>query len=275
MDTFFLSDLISYWDILCEYINPYKIVLWAIVGGIAGFIITVILMIIFRKTILVNRKYIVLKILSYCYLVFFPLFIGFCALQWSALHNCERQIINNIPKYLGETNHLFNTYIKAEVIKIISEETMQSTGDDILNKTVKTAQNFSAALFKSKAGESLKTEKAGITDAVYNYISGTIINTEFVRKYIVSEIKKKVGNVLLMDEKLSNEFFDIEIGKILDSGILNTVAEKHVKYIIGGFKMNVWIMFFLIIALPVVEIMISNRMHRKKLKEEKTKNSLT
>lgn len=270
METSFLSSLTKYWDVLCEYINPFTVLIWGIVGGLIALIISLIMVLYFRKKILVPRKYVILKILSYCYLIFFPLFIGFCAFQWSALHNCERQVVNNIPKYLGETNHLFNTYIKAEVVKIISEETLKASGNDLLDKAVSNLQSLSATLLKSEAKErSEASEKNGISDAVSYYIASFLAETGFVRKYVVSEIKKKVGDVLLMDKKTINEFFDIEIGKILDSGILNTVIEKHIKSITGGLKANVWLLFLLGIALPVIEIIIAHKMYKPQKEQEK------
>ncbi|NDV59134.1 hypothetical protein [Bacteroides sp. 519] len=262
MITTFLSEFTKYWDTLCEFINPYTVLIWGVVGAVIAFIVALIFTIKLRKKILVPRKYVILKVLSYCYMAFFPLFIGFYAFQWSALHNCERQVVKNIPKYLGESNHLFNKYVKTEAIKIIGEETMNSSGNELLNKAVSGIQSVSKSLFKSTANEQLVSEKTGISDAAFSYISSVLVETGFVRKYVVGEIKKKVGDVLLMDKKLTDEFFDTEITKIMDTGILNTVVEKHVKNITGSFKMNVLLMFLLIMAILVIEIIIANRVHK-------------
>lgn len=268
MEIFSFSDWIKYWDVLCEYINPYHVIIWGVAGGILGFLLTLFVVIWLRKKILVPRKYTILKVLSYCYLVFFPLFIGFIAFQLSAVHNFERQVVKNIPKYLGETNQLFNTYLKAEVIKIISEETLKSSGNDLLDKTVKGAQSIAGTLLKDKASELWASDtETGFKDVVASYVTSVLAETGFVRTYLVSGIKQKIGNVLLMDKKTANEFFDVEIGKILDSGILNTVLEKHTKNITGGLKMNVLLLLLLVVALPVIEIIIANRIYQNKSSE--------
>lgn len=272
MQNFFSSEILQYWDILSEYINPFSVLIWGILGGITAFIATLVLMIYYRKKILVRRRHWTLKVLSYCYLVFLPLFIGFCAMQWSALHNCEKQIVKNIPKYLGETNQLFNTYIRAEVVKIVSEEILKSSGHELLDQAVGGAQNLAGGLLKTVGVSSGKSTSEGtaVTNALAAYVSSFLVETGFVRKYIVSEIKKKVGDVLLMDKKLTNEFFDIEINKILESGILNTVVEKHVRNIFGSFKLNVWLMFLLGMAIPVIEIIIANKLYKRKPENEET-----
>ncbi|NDV65759.1 hypothetical protein [Bacteroides sp. 224] len=275
MKTFFSSEILQYWEILCEYINPFSIFMWGIIGGVIGFLVTIGLMIYFRKKILIPRRHWTLKVLAYCYLIFFPLYIGFCATQWAALHNCEKQIVQNIPKYLGETNELFNKYLKAEVIKIISEEKLQSTGHELLDEAVGGVQKASGVLLKSVGISELNsTKEAGVGNAFASYITSILAETDVLRKYVVTEVKKQVGkNVLLMNEEATNEFFDIEVAKVVDSGILNTVLEKHVNNLFGSFKLNVWLMLLLGIALPIIEIVIACYLFKSDRKEQQLANN--
>lgn len=271
MDWLFNIEYLKYWELLCEYINPLTVLIWSIVGALFGFVAGIILLVCLRKKVMVQRKYLILKILSYSYWVLVPLFLSFCAMQWSALHNVERQVVKNIPKYLGETNELFNLYLRAEFEKIISEEIRQSNSNKLLGKAVTGVQGVAGSYLKSLAKETAEAEadsqlKKGMNMAS-SYLAGVVMESSFVKEKVLSEIRKKVGSTLLMNEELTNELFEVEFQRFLDNGVINTVLEKQVRNIVGGFKLNVWIMLLLGMLFPVSEIVIANWMHSKKKKE--------
>lgn len=259
-------EILKYWDVLIQYINPLVILLWAIIGGLTGVCLAIILLLALRKQVFVTRCHWTLKWLSYAYIIFFPLFIGFSFAQWSALHNCERQIIKKIPKYLGDTHVLYNTYLKAEVEKIVAEEILKQSGNELLEGAVSIAQSYVGTALKSDSEDEIQA--ASFKDKISEYIVQTFLESSYVRELIVSEVRNKVGKVLLMDEKLTKDFFDTEIQLLLDNGIINTVLEKHIKHLFGGFKTNVLLILLLGILIPAIEIFIACWLHRKKMRNE-------
>ncbi|MDR2918255.1 MAG: hypothetical protein LBV72_02685 [Tannerella sp.] len=267
MDLSFLGfEIFKYWDILVQYINPLLILLWAIIGGLTGIVLAIILLLALRKQIFVTRRHWILKWLSYAYIIFLPLFIGFSFAQWSALHNCERQIIQNIPKYLGDTHMLYNTYLKAEVEKIVAEEILKQSGNELLEGAVNIAQSYVGTTLKSDSKD--KLQAASYKDKISEYLVQTLLESSYVRELIVSEARNRIGKVLLMDKELTKDFFDTEIQKLLDNGVINTVLEKHVKHLFGGFKMNVLLILLLGVLIPAIEIFIACLLHRKKLRNQ-------
>jgi len=255
-------EILKYWDILINYINPLIILLWTIIGGLVGLLIAILLLFFLRKQVLVKRCHWTLKWLSYAYLIILPLFITFSFAQWFALHNCERQVIKNIPKYLGDTNALYNTYLKKEVEKIVCEEILKSSGNELLESAVGTAQSFVGGMLKSESTDELQA--ASYKDKISAYLVQTFLESNYVRDMIISETRKQAGKVLLMDEQLTKDFFDVEIQKLLDSGIINTILEKHIKHLFSGFKMNILLILLLGLAIPAIEIIIANYLFRKK-----------
>lgn len=265
MNTLFisLSDIFTYWDTLTQYINPLKIIIWAITGGVIGFLIVLITEIILRKKILVKRRHWSLKVLSYVYMVFLPLFAGYCFTQWFAIHACERELVKNIPTYLGDTNSAFNKYLKHEVEKVVEARYLQLTGNEVLDKGVTLAGNM-----VSKAVET--------TDNKFETkISAYFAKTDFVKGHVTDYIAEKVGEKLMMDKELTREVLDVKIQNLLDDGVLNTVIEKHIKNITGGFKMNVLILFLAILAIPLTEIIIANYLDKKRKQKEAALNTLS
>lgn len=254
-------EILKYWDILIEYINPLTILLWSIVGGLIGILLGILLLIIFRKKVLVKRYHWTLKCLSYAYLLILPLLAGFSFAQWAALHNCEQQIVRNIPKYLGDTQALYDTYLKAEVEKIVSEEILRLSGNELLKNTVESAQSI---VGNTIMDESEDTQSASYKDKVSTYLVQTFLESSYVKDLIVTEARNQIGKALLMDEKLTKDIFDTEIQTLLDNGIIQTVLEKQIKRLTGGYKMNALLMLFVGLLIICVEIVLSNRFHHKK-----------
>ena len=216
-------DIFRYWDTITEYVNPLAIILWAITGGVIGFITVLIAELILRKKILIRRRHWTLQWLSYIYMVFLPLFAGFCFTQWFALHGCEREIVKNIPTYLGEANSAFNTYLRNEVEKIIDKRHIQLTGHDVIDKTASYAsQTASTLLSEAQSADSSITAKASA------FLISKVMETDFVKDQAVKYVESALGEEVLNDKELTNDLLNVKIENILTDGVLNTIIEKKV-----------------------------------------------
>lgn len=261
---FSLTDIFKYWDTLTQYINPATVIISAIMGGVLGFIIFLIAEILLCKKILIRRRHWSLKYLSYLYMVFFPLFAGFCFTQWFAIHTCERELVKNIPIYLGDANSLFNTYLKDEVVKILDERHLQLTGHEAIDKAASVAGSTASGLLKSN----ISTTDTTLTAKASSYLLSKAAETEFIKNKAVEYVEEKMGSAVMMDKNTTTEILNVKIENILDDGVLNTILEKHIKNIFGGFKMNVLLIFLIGMAIPLAEIILAHYLEKKRLKTE-------
>ena len=174
--------------------------------------------------------------------------------------------MKNIPKYLGETNALFNMYLRAEVEKIVSEEIRQSNSNQLLGKAVTGVQKMAGAYLKDweKKTEGSEFELNKTANVVSSYLAATIMESSFVRGKVVTEVLRKIGDALLMNESLTYDLFEVELQHFFDDGVVNTVFEKLICNIFGGFKMNVWLLLLLGMLFPILEIGIANWLNSKK-----------
>ncbi len=257
---FSFSDIFTYWDVLKDYINPIPIIWWGILGAVIGLIIMIVLLVILRKKILINRRHWSLKILAYAYLVFLPVWAGYSSMQWFALHQCERQIVRNVPTYLGETNSLLNVYVKEYVTGVISERYLKLTGHEILDKTVDYASKIMSHTIKSTP-----IEEEGIKAKATHFIAAKFIESDMAKNMLISEVEKKIGEPLLMDQKLTRQLLDVKIQNLLEDGILTTVVTKHVKKLFNGFKSNVLLIFLIVLIIPLAEIVVAHFLEKKRL----------
>lgn len=265
MGMLFISfpDIYTYWDTLTQYVNPLTIILWAITGGVIGFLIALITEIILRKKILVKRRHWTLKVLAYIYMVFLPLFPGYCFTQWFSIHGCERELIKNIPTYLGDANSAFNKYLKYEVEKAVEAKHLQLTGHQVLDKGI----SFAAGL----VSEAIETTDNKLETKLSAYLA----KTDFMKEQVTDYIIEKLGEQLMTDKALTHEILDVKIQNLLDDGVLNTIVEKQIKKFTGGFKTSVLLLFLAVLAIPVIEILLANYWEKKRLSKENANNNIS
>lgn len=261
---FSITDLFRYWDTLTQYINPLTVILAAIIGGIIGFAILLIAEAVLHKKILVRRCHWSLKYLAYAYMAFFPLFGAFCFSQWFAFHRCQQELVKNIPTYLGDANSVFNTYLKDEVVKVIDERHLQLSGHEIIDKAAaKTGSTVSTQL-KGNAS----TTDTTLTTKASSFLLSKAAETEVVKNMAVAYVEKKLEEAVMMDKNMTDEVLNVKIENILEDGVLNTVIEKYIKSIFVGLKMNVILIFFVGLAIPLAEIILAHYLERKRVKTE-------
>ncbi|WP_163306954.1 hypothetical protein [Dysgonomonas sp. 521] len=261
---FSITDVFKYWDTLTQYINPATVIIGAVLGGVLGFIIFLVAEILLRKKILIRRRHWSLKYLSYLYMAFFPLFAGFCFTQWFAMHTCERELVKNIPTYLGDANSLFNVYLKDEVVKILDEKHLQLTGHEAIDKAASLAGNTVSEQLKSN----ISTTDTTLTAKASSFLLSKVAETEFIKNKAVQYVEEKMGSAVMMDKNMTNEVLNVKIENILDDGVLNTIIEKHIRNLFGGFKMNALLIFLIGMAIPIAEIVLAHYLEKKHLKAE-------
>jgi len=254
------TDIIKYWDVITQYFNPFPIILWGAVGFIIGMLVMIVIQLILRKKILMKRRHWTLKALAYAYMFLLPLWAGYSVMQWSALHACERQIVRNIPTYLGDANSLFNVYLKDYATQVISERHLALTGNEIIDASMGAASGLIASTL-----ESFSSEEDDLKGQISSYVIVKMAESNFFKDLLVDKIEGHIGTALLMDKDLTRDLLNVKISAMMDDGILNTILEKHVGELFGSFKMSVLITFLLVLLIPAIEIGIAHYMHRNQL----------
>ena len=250
-NSFSFAGLFSSLGVIREYIDPFPVILWAILGGIAGLVLIVVLLIVFRRKVFVRRRYFLLKLLPYCYALFLPLFGGFMFMQWFGLHKCQTQLTGNVPVYLGKTNEIFDKYLKEEVRKVVAEKYFDMTGREMLGKPL------------AVAGEALsgymRSEEAGVGDK----IAAWLVKTDYFREHVVDAISEKMAEALKTEKRLTDALLDVKMRDMLDKGALGAMIEGYIRQMFGSLKAQVLLVFLLVMVIPLAEIVVANLLVRK------------
>ena len=268
---FSFFDLIEYWDLVKQYINPLTVIAWSVVAGFLGFIITLIIQIILRKKILVQRRHWSLKVLAYIYMVFFPLFVGFSVSHWMFYHQIEAQLVDNMDTYCKSVDDLYQSKLKEEIFSQIEDKYLEKTGNDYINE----GYSYILERFNNKAEgeavESMTSEvlEGGLSiermkDKVVSYLIGIYLkdHLEELVEYAAQNVDEKV----MLKEGVTMKILDTRIDEILDTGIFVGVVEAYIRDIFGSLKMKAIFIFLIGIVIPLIEIGIANHLENKKQK---------
>ncbi len=144
----------------------------------------------------------------------------------------------------------------------IDERHLQLSGHEIIDKAAaKTGSTVSAQL-----KENVSTTDTTLTAKTSSFLLSKVAETEVVKNMAVNYIEKKLGETVMMDENMTNDVLNVKIESILEDGVLNTIIEKYIKSTFGGLKMNVILIFFVGLAIPLAEIILAHYLERKRVK---------
>ncbi len=241
----------SYWGLLTQYINPVKIIWSGILTSILAFVVAIILLVVFRKKVLIKRRYIILKCLAIAYLIFLPLFSAYTGFKWGILHGLQKDIIAHLPTYTQDLDAVFRSSLTDDVAgmptSLSTNEYIDLLAEIVYSEYITTIDYLPKEGFHGKLVT--KLHSLMFTSTIANYTKRTI------HKWV----KKKVG----LDEKVTKEVMEVKLNELLRDGLFNKIAAIYVKKIIGGMKNSVLLVFVIIVGLPLVEIVIAVRLNRK------------
>ncbi|WP_165020372.1 hypothetical protein [Dysgonomonas sp. ZJ279] len=244
--------LFGYKALMADYLNPADVLFWGIVGGLIGFTITLLVELLLRKKIMVKRCHWSLTILSYVYMFFLPLYAGFCFTQWFAFHNCETQLVENMPKYLGDTKTLFNTYLNDEIQEVVAQ------------KYPEFAASMNGVSVASLA-KGLGMNENDLRAKAVEYIESNPDEADFLQEKARAYVEQKIAPFIIIDKDLSERLARVRIEDLLVDGALNIIVEDQIRQFFGGLKLQAILLLLVGILIPVTEIVIANRLEKKRL----------
>jgi len=264
---FSFFDFIEYWDTLKQYINPFPVIMWSIILGVIGFFVALIVEIVLRKKILVRRRHWSLKILSYLYMILFPLFIGFCVSHWSVYHQTEKQLVQNLSTYLDDADNLYNEYIKESVEAAIHERYLKSTGNELIDEGYTYLIDKVHGVIDSE--DAVEEKELSFTEKAKAKIVLYLVDIYLKDKLdeLVDKAADYTDEKVMLKEGITKDILNTRIEKILDIGVMNTVIEAHIHNIFGGLKMKAILILLAGLAVPLIEIFIAHYLERKRLKK--------
>jgi hypothetical protein len=236
------------------------IVTWAIVCALVSLIISLTLMLIFRKKIMVKRAHTALKVLAIIWFVLVPLAAGYCGFKWGLADGAEDALVKNAHKLTGQLNTSFNkalqtacaTFIESDEIK----ENINSSPDEMIDKlSGKIYDQYESVLKDKSADGDIKSK-----------VSGFVLklgSSEGVSYIIKKGIRKSLHKTLKVEENRTAEMMSKRLSDVQSANIFNDIVEGQIRHFFAGMKRSVIYLFLIILFFPSVEIGIAHWLHSR------------
>jgi hypothetical protein len=236
-----------------ELTNPFSIISGGILVGIFTFIVALVLVILLRKFILVPRRYPVLKYVAWTYFFLLPVLAGFFGFKWGLFNSLRKDInqhtefyIEHIPvSFDNQTSAAIKTFFKNDITGYSTNQVIDTAAEIIYSQ-------YYATLGKQNTANVLVNFIAGVTKG-----KGVAY---FMKKSIHKLLSEKGG----LDESVSKDLMASRIDEILKAGLFAKIILIQLDHFLQGVQKGILITFFLIIMIPVIEILIAHYLHRKK-----------
>lgn len=240
----------DYYGLFTQYINVFAIIWSGIKTGLLSFIVALIVLVLFKKWVLVRRRYPALRYLAISYYFLIPLVCFGFGLVYGLITTSRDQIIDKLPLYqstaqsFAEQNFDFNLKIDVYGNKSLDEAMNDAVNDIeyiILSEIELAKQNH---------------------QVVYQFIL-TVIESPVGLKLIKSNLKDKVASCVGLNRQLMDEVFEIKLSQLFTGDTIIKIMGFYVTQIANGFLIPLVIIWLILMLLPVIEIIFACRYNKK------------
>lgn len=253
----YIGLFIEYYDVLAAYINPFKVVGNALLYGVLVALALLVLLIVFRKKVLIKRQHVVFKIIAWLYFLVVPALGAYFTFQWGIMHGIQTELKANfftqIEGLVTNTEDGWDTYIvKALTTGLDPEEVPEIAISP--DEAVELATEIVYLHYKTEIDSVMSAE--GTTGQILTYINnltdGGVISYG-VKKAIHSLLK----DGLAIEEEVSAEIMATRIDELMEAGLMRRVFDVQVDRLFDPVKQSILLTFLMILLIPVIEIGIA------------------
>ena len=245
---------------LGDFVDPATIISGAVLYGIGALLLTLILLIIFRKKILVPRKYTALRILAYSYFVILPLLAGFLWMKWGFFNSLRKDIKAHTEVYIQHIPSSFDTQTSAAVGNFLrnnNASVSSLTTDQLIDAVAEVIYTQYDTMLSQQ--QTLQKGSNVVLSWLLKLTKGKGM-AQYAKHTIYKILKEKLG----LDEDVSKELMASRIDEIVRMGLFAKIAMIQVDHFLKGIQKGILITFCLLMAIPLVEIIIAHYLLKKK-----------
>jgi len=259
-----MKSVVEYLRLAGEFTNPAKLMWGAFLTGLIVFIIAIVLVVLLRKYILVNRSSKILRFVAYTYFFLLPLLAGFFAFKWGFFNSLRKDIREHTPVYAKHVPPTFDEQATKAVQSLFGPNNSAVKGLTT-NQLIDTIGTVVYNVY----GKTL--EERAFLDGVQGKMAAFMLRATkgagiafVIKKYIRKMLTEKIG----LREDVSSELMQTEIAALIKGGLFVNIAMIQVDHFLKGMQKGVLITFLLILAIPCIETGLAHYLHRKRLKAQ-------
>ncbi|SFD75679.1 hypothetical protein SAMN05518672_10389 [Chitinophaga sp. CF118] len=252
-----------------EFTNPFKIVSGAIIIGILTAIVAIVLVILLRKFMLVPRRHQLLKYIAWAYFLLLPALAGFFGFKWGLFNSLRKDIKQHTSIYIQHIPPSFDQQTSAALSAFFIRD---SAGVNVAplasystNQLIDSAAEIIYREYYNTLEKQSELKEGG--NVLVSFIA-SVTKGKGVAYFMKKSIRKLLSEKGGLDESVSKDLMATKVEEILRAGLFAKIILIQLDHFLQGVQKGILITFFLIIAIPLVEILIAHYLHRKKLKQQ-------
>lgn len=257
-----MKSVVTYFNLIGEFTNPVTFIWGALLSGFLAFVVAVVLVILLRKRILVDRSHQWLRYIAYTYFFLLPVLAGFFAFKWGFFNSVRKDIKAHREVYAKHVPAIFDEQATVAINALFSAKDggVSRLSSNQLIDTV------GAAIY-NVYGQTL-TQQAAATGAKGQVAAFMLRTTEgaglafIIKKYIRQLLTEKIG----LQEEVSAEVMQTEIATLLKGGLFVNIALLQIDHFLKGIQKGILTTFLLILAIPCIEVAIAHYLLSRKQK---------
>jgi hypothetical protein len=244
-----------------RFFNPFQIISGAVLVGLLALVLTFVLLILFRKQILIPRSHKALKVLAYAYFALLPLLAGFFWMKWGFFNSLRKDIKAHTDVYIQHLPATFDAETAAALKSYLDNNKVisASSSNDLIDAAV---DIIYTGYNRSLDNQLTLKESNGVLKAwLFRITRGPQI-AGFLKKTIRDILHEK----LHLNEDVSKELMNARIDDILRTGLFAKITLIQTDLFLKGIQKSILLLFFSLLLIPLAEIGIAHRIYRRQKK---------
>lgn len=231
----------EYWTVFSNYFDIFGVIWGGIKVGLLSFILSLILLLVFKRFVLVRRRYKALKYLAYSYYFIIPIVCLCFGFIYGLITTSRDQVIDKLPIYQTsiqsfiEHNFDFNIQIETYTDRSL---------DTTLDVTATNVQASIISQLKLTSDNQDKTKQFFVR----------VLESPAGINYIKSSLKDKISSTVGLDRQLVDEVFQIKLSHILTSELIIKIFAFYIKQMVDSFLIPIIILGCILLLIPLIEI---------------------
>ena len=247
-----MQNITVYWHLILDYYRIFHeyISIWELIKPILLytflFLIAGIALVFFcKKWILVDRKYSIWKWLTYSYFILIPLWIAFSGAKFGLLHGLQKECKHATTKIMGDADFKIDSTIAKNLI----------VANATPNQLIDLYTFYYFDMYKLQLKD-ISINNTGIKQKLATVLLAGI-QSKILSELLKFVIKDNLEKYLHIDKKVTNEILSTKFKEYAENGLFTKIIHIQIDATFKGLKKSTFLLMFLILFIPVIEISIA------------------
>ncbi|WP_392562689.1 hypothetical protein RHO12_04185 [Orbus sturtevantii] len=236
----------EYYALFSQYFNVLSVIWGGIKFGLFSFILALIVLILFRKVVLVSRRYCVQKYIARSYYFFIPVICLVFGSGYGFIITARDQVISKLPIYQTAAQSFIDQNIDINInVKAIVYASKNL--DDVIDDVIVDIKQSMVTKFKLADQNQQKIQQ----------IMLRAVESPVGIKFIKSKLKEQLSTTTGIKRQLVNKVFEIKLSTLLTGEMVIEIIYFYVLLAVNSLLLPLIIVWAILLMIPLVEISVA------------------